>query len=379
MNKIKYLAGIIYILFFALVLTSNLFSAPLRGMVVKVDGSVIKINMGLDKNMKPNTELYIYRVTEPIAKIKITQVDKYYSLGEIISTETGKQIEAGDIAVFEQIQQYPKTVETPMPQNNNKYSNNNKNNNSSNNVDYTKSSSNFQKNFENAVKNNTRKKFFPIQGGIGNVTEQSPLAQMDKTPLYLMDASDIWTISNWTKNAPAGYSIDPFYYVITVGQIYNRHKQAQTHSGKSNTYGFEVQVTLWNDKLADSYSDYIMYKEAVNDPAKKEAIKQDLIAQKGLNECYVFEVRLRNMAPMPLSVAPFKYHIYLITPEGMRIKTDRYDQTLDGSVPSNSETSGFVYFPKTAVSSNVTSYTGNSSKLKIVIEEIMGSSAEFTW
>lgn len=372
MNKSKILA----IVCLVILLISFVSFFPLcaqdipNGMVVKVDGTTAKINMGLNKGLTIGQEFYVVRMGNELGVIKVSQIDEYYSLAEITSNNGG-EIKPGDVV----------TTKKPQPQTQTNIQNNNtqKDNNGSvntNKTQYTKYGDPL-KGFEAEMKKHSRKKKFSIKDSIGKVTEQSPLAQQSKVPLYVADAMDVWSATTMTNYMPEGYAVDPFYYLLLASQVFERHRQAKMVSGNTGSSDFEIEAILWDDSLAQSYADYIIFKEAINDPSQAEMVKKDIINQKGLDSSYVFEVKIRNKSSIPIQLSPFKYHMYLVTPQGVRVKAERYDQALDGSVTSNSELSGFVYFPRqTDVSLPLSTSIG---KLRVVFEEVMGNSFEFAW
>lgn len=73
------------------------YSQQLKGMVTSVKEGNVRLNIGTDKEIKPGTILYIYRMGDCIGKVEITQAEKYFSTAKILPDS--REIKVGDVVL----------------------------------------------------------------------------------------------------------------------------------------------------------------------------------------------------------------------------------------------------------------------------------------
>lgn len=188
------------------------------------------------------------------------------------------------------------------------------------------------------------------------------------TPANTADTmQDVWSAyhmydlvsTQWTLDG--AYVGDPSMIMWAVGgMISDRNASHQMYDGQ--TVRVDVEVTYWDEELMDRYSDYVAAREATTVEQALQ-LKSSLYAQKGVGEYTVFEVRLKNVGRVAANLKPFKWHMYLMGPDGRPLEAVRYDASLDSQLNPEQEVAGNVYFPRAG---------GAQDKLVVVFENMFG-------
>lgn len=324
-----------------LFLTSAIFSQQInyKGMITRVESAQVVINMGLNWHVVPNTEFYIYRIAQPIGKIKVIQVDEYSSIAAITTIEPGLLLQVGDVVSdTPYVQPPPQTIEKKKP---------------------PQKLEDAQKTYDKILKDRTKDSVFKI-ASTGSI--KIPFNEV----LNLLSSSGITSYGGNPE-------LNPFYVVNLASQAYNQYSYTKSQSKGNRVV---IEVVYWDNELLDAYADYYAYKEAKTSPEEKIQIRNNLIMEKGVDKFIVFHVKIKNEGPGVVQAAPLNWHMYLLNSAGARVKADKYDEVLDKALNPNTETEGYIYFPKTDVQ-------GKSiiepNQVKVVFEDIIGQSGELNW
>lgn len=376
MKKIYYLTAFLILISLFVFLSSKAYSDDeLRAMVIKVEGSKVKVNLGKDKGALPGKELYVCRMGKPVGKVKIIQVDDYYSWCEVVSLESGSTVKIGDVLrsskpeseyAQEQVKDAPASTQA-VPE---------KSYQKGKTPDFEKALSRYTKIHIFKVPAVTEKNLSPYptnyptigsnpaHPGFGSSTDPAVSTVFDLLnlagyySLYSNPVSKPFFDNNWFAYSSLGGSLYAKYEMVRRSQkIKGAEKKAS------------LEITYWCDDLVNEYADYYAYKEALDDETLKEKIRKAMKNEKGMKDNIVFEVRINNDTNGIVHLAPFDWHIYLVSPDGTRYKAERCDKSLDNSLGTNQSTSGFVYFKKIS----------SGGPIKIILEDIHGGNKTFTW
>lgn len=376
---------------------------PLYGMVVKLENGEVVTNLGETKNIKPGTTFYVYRVKTFIGVVKVYDVGNWTSVAKIVSVEKGQSINRGDRLsekelIFVDDMVYVKnTVTTSTSANSNNNSNVKLEIKDTKPSDSSSVSSPSYKdikvtNLEDIIKKHTRFASFKKKGKATRTIE-TPQINVPGVPsldmpvpaysshgfLYnpygfnLMDAlqigswASIFTNNNY-NNAIYGNNW-PLYSSIgftVYTRVYNIQQYEKIKGMLSNA---DIMVTKWDESMAYELASFYAYKNAINDQGRINQMAEAIIKEKKIKEYLVFEVKIRSTETGMVQFAPWNYHMYLVDAKGSRVKTDKYDASLDKGLTRGQEMSGFVYFDK--------SY--DSGKIKVSLEDMMGANNVMTF
>jgi hypothetical protein len=334
--------------------------AAVRGMITRVRGEQIVVNMGLDKNVRPGTMLYVYDGGgHPLGQVRVTQVDDYSSEVAIIRLEpqaslvvgssvtdtpytpadlplaskpTGASTPPATSAPGDTVALVPPTP-TAKP------------------VDPVKQ-------FESVLRRRTQT--YAFRGGKGGSIKVEP--------------SDALNLMSTVIGVGRGssMSVNPWLLSSTAYDQWQRYSTTSTMNQKART---TLEVVYWDEVLTNAYADYYVYKETYLDAARKQEMRQSLLSQKGINTSAVFQVRIRNRGPGVLQISPFDWHFYMLDTDGNRVKAERYDEVLDKALNVGQDAQGYVYFPKRDPLGR--SYV--PEPVKILVEDVFGERTTIVW
>ena len=336
--------------------------ADVRGMVIRMQGERIVINMGLQKDMRPGQILFIYDGSgNPVAQVKVTQVDDYSSEVAIVKMAPSASLNVGnnvsdrafaDGALDKPVASASRAPEvagtpialatpglTPSPSP------------AAVSADPTKA-------FEALLKSRT--KIYAFHGGKGGVVKINP-----NDVLNLLS-----TVVTVGRGSPM--TTNPVLLTTTAYEYWERYSATANMNQKART---TIEVVYWDDGLANAYADYYVFKETYLDAARKAETRAGLLSQKGVTTNAVFQVRIRNRGPGTLQISPFDWHFYLLDAEGNRVKAERYDEVLDKSLAVGQDVQGYVYFPKRDPLGRP--YVGEP--VKVMMEDVFGERTQITW
>jgi hypothetical protein len=337
--------------FWALVLVVNFSWADFTGMLVRVEGDRLVLNAGIDKNMQPGTELYVYRSGQYLAKVRIEQVDEITSILSILSLEPGVLLRIGDVvkdappaAGGTQPEGVPAlTPSQEAPKSLPKY----------------KNEKEVSKAFARKVVEKTKIYFFKSTSSVKG--PEVPIAEIAN---LVAGAQSFGSAGAYAQNPwlTAQVALD------TIGSL--RYRQQFGSKSRSR-----VELTYWDQDLTDCYTSYYAFKEVI--PADQlEETRSRMYAEKGIDNFLVFYVKVNNSGNTVMQLAPFKYHVYLIDYQGNRVKAEKYDEILDKALNPNSQVEGYIYFPRFDSVGNP--YT-QGGVVRLSLEDIAGESTELVW
>jgi hypothetical protein len=363
-------------------------AGEINGMVTLVQEDSIKVNRGQIQGVEPDMELFVYRLGKPIAKVKVYQVDDYSSWSRAIFLTAGEAVRVGDVVSTEPMTpsfaasapppQAPSPApppsqdaastaplqNTPVPQ-------------APGPASLSPGGSPPQaqpalnqpaplvrgdrgdevtKRYEKKCQQNTRRFSISVKG-------KGTISVSPFDVLNLLSTTSVLMGSGYAS------SINPWYLGTIGADMYSRYQYSK---GQSQGTSSSIDVVYWDPDLADIYADYVCLKEASTDEDMRQAMRKDVYNQKGLDRSIVFYVIVNNKGPGVMQLAPFSWHMYLLAKDGSRIKAEKYDEVLDRALNPNSDTKGYIYFPRYDV--NGQPVLGNGP-VKIQLEEIMGKKA----
>lgn len=312
---------------------SGVAGADTRGMVTRVQGDDVVVNLGLQKGMQPGKTLYVYdALGKPVATVQVTQVDETSSHVEIVSMEPGSALTLGN--------QVSETAYTPAPpparpttpvtgvppvspETPGALATPAQSTGSVKPVDPLKS-------FAQVLKQHTQ--MYSFRGGKGGAIK--------------INVFDVLNLASTLGVGPAGSNasiVNPWLVSTNVYDMYSTYSATAKANQRARSY---LQIIYWDQALVASYADYYLYKENVTDPLRREEMRRNVMTQKGVQTSAVFQVKLRNAGPGVLQISPFDWHCYMIDPNGNRVKAERYDEVLDKALNPGQEIDGYIYFPR---------------------------------
>jgi hypothetical protein len=298
--------------------------ADTRGMVTRVQGEDIQVNLGVDKNIKPGQKLYVYdAMGHPVAVVTVTQVDENASRVQIVSMEPGTSLSLGNQVSDAPYTPAPLPAHTPVAATPTASPSPPTSTSSGKAVDPVK-------NFGAELKSHTQ--IYSFRGGKGGAIK-----------INAIDVLNIVSTLGLTPAGASGYIMNPWLVTSTAFDTYNTYTATAKANQRARSY---IQLIYWDASLASAYADYYLYKEQVTDPVRREEMRRSLMAQKGVQSSAVFQVKIRNMGPGALQIAPFDWHCYMIDPNGNRVKAERYDEILDKALNPGQEVDGYIFFPR---------------------------------
>ncbi|MDQ7824831.1 MAG: hypothetical protein RDV48_18680 [Candidatus Eremiobacteraeota bacterium] len=317
----------------------------LTAMVIRIEGTRIILNKGSNDSLAPGQEFYVHRIGNPVGKIKTVLVDSFSSEASVVTLERDQTVRVGDVVTTE-----PFSVPyTPPPP---------------------------------ALKNNdTWKSGAPSTGGgesqayLDRLQSQIKVVSFKSGPKGQMRVGigEVSLAVNALGYLSYASYADP-WMLVTVGSgllnQYNTSKKLGTESVVT------VAVTYYDEALIASQARFFASKEGITDEGQIAEIKNGLVQQMGTDTSAVFHVKIMNKGKTVLQLAPFKWHMYLVNSAGQKVTASRYEDSLDKGVGPNSETQGYVYFPRTDETGSQ-NFSGGSVKIKL--ESILGGHKELAW
>lgn len=329
-------------------------------MVTRVQGDEVVVNLGLQKGMEPGKTLYVYdALGHPVATVQVTQVDQTSAHVQIVSMEPGSALTLGN-----QVSSAPYTPaslppprSTPPP---------------ATGVASVTPAAPTEPATTSATAM-TGKPVDPIKGFALSLKQhtQAYAFRGGKGGALKINLFDVLNFASTLGVGPAGSNgaiANPWLLSTNVYDTYQTYQATAKANQRARSY---LQIIYWDASLVNAYVDYYLYKENVSDPLRREEMRRSIVAQKGLQNSAVFQVKIRNAGPGALQISPFDWHCYMIDPQGNRVKAERYDEVLDKALNPGQEIDGYVYFPRRDPIGK--SYVADPPTL--LIEEVFGERA----
>jgi hypothetical protein len=334
-------------------------SWSLEGMITKMqtNGNVM-INKGINAQTKPGMIFYVTRMSNPIAVIKVIQVDDYSSVCQIVETVGGNNIQSGDVissTPFEKPEQTPASTATPGTENKAPVVKVKTPDEIA--KDKEKNTKEVTKNFEGVIKKKTQ--IYRFKRGSGGTIK--------------VNAFDTYNFLSTLFVGGSGACINPWYAATYAIGVYTDSKSTANNDKVRNV---QMEITHWDTEYLDAYATYYSFKEVINDPRQVKMIRENIYRQKGLDKFYVFQVKIVNPGPGAFQLAPFPWHFYLEGKGGARLKADHYDEVLDKALNPNQAVNGYIYFSRYDKQGQPVT---ESKGVNIVLEDILGNGKKITF
>ncbi|MFP4499354.1 MAG: hypothetical protein ACLFQV_14195 [Vulcanimicrobiota bacterium] len=330
-------------------------SFAMEGMITRIqdDGKII-INRGITHQTNPGTMFYVSRVSEPIARIKVVQVDDYNSVCDVEELLEGRTIQIGDQISTQPFQVEPEKEENNEPAGEEKELSELEKEKQKAREEYEK---NIQENYKNTVEKKT--KILRFKKGSGGTIK--------------INAFDAYNLLSTVVLTSAYSSFNVWHGASSAYGIYSSYKSSANPQRIRNV---QIEVTLWDTEYLDSFASFYAYRETIEDPRQINTIKNNILKQKGLDKFYVFQIKIVNPGPGAVQFAPFPWHFYMTGPDGKQIKADHYDEILDKALNPNQVVNGYIYFHRYGPNGQPV-FSGD--KVQIELVDILGNSRKETF
>ncbi|HEY4001831.1 MAG TPA: hypothetical protein VGO93_23345 [Candidatus Xenobia bacterium] len=324
---------------FIFLLLMGLAWADNPAVVTQIDPGGVSVNFGARQQAASGQEFYVYHEGQWVGRLRLTQVGDNTSSAQIVQTVAGSSVQVGDVVSSFAPTPATQPAMAPSP--------------------YIPAYSG--PSFPEVVHKNTRS--FSFGGGMPGTP---PAFQSSSWPSYTMMAAPLFM---------GGLGSASPWFLGSTGMMVmtQQHAQKQMREAyKSNQS--ELQVVYWDTQLTQAYaSAYVADSET--DPMRQAQLRQNVLAQKGVDKNYIFQIHLLNRGFAPFQVGPFNQHFFLLDSHGGRLAARRYDEALDGSIPAGGEVQGYVYFDRFDAYGN----PRLNGPVKVVVDNVQGAGATFTW
>ena len=323
-----------------LVLVVGLFAAALvgpawsenRGMLIRVRADEIVVNLGLQKNVRPGTQLYVYDSSgRPVATVRVREVDDYSSRVELVGLEPGGLLAVGNTVTDTPYKPAPVAARTPAPP---------PSPGATASPSAPRQSPTPQPSPTTAARTPD-----PVKGFVASLKGHTRMYQFKggKGGAIRVKGADVYNIlSTVLLTGSHSAALNPWMVTNTVMETYGTYSATSKANQRPRSY---LEVVYWDRELMSAYADYYVYKQNLNRSTRDEVFR-NLVAQKGVDTSVIFQIKVMNRGPGVMQLAPFDWHVYMMDPSGNRIKAERYDEILDKALNAGQEVAGYVYFPR---------------------------------
>jgi hypothetical protein len=304
-----------------------------EGTVVRNNGSEVVISQGIQNGVNPGARFVVVRDGQPVGELEVKLVDQ----DEAITTLVSGEARPGD------------QVRGTLP------------NTGTGGPPVALPSAGYSeeqlRQYENRYK-----ELYSQRSATNNFEAASQNAGTDATTDAMM-WMNVGTLA-LTSFGPYGFMGSPLVIASTAGDLIGQQVWMGNYYQNAEV---EITVTSWDAPLVEAYADYTAYRESRGNPGQMAALKQIVVSQKGGDQSQAFEVRIRNVGPVMVQLAPFNFHMFLLV-EDRKLQCDRFDQTLDKALNPGEETVGQVFFPRLP--------QGNGAR--VALTDILGNDEDFT-
>ena len=306
--------------------------AQTMGSVIRVEGPVITVNSGQKDQLQLGQTLYVCRMGQPIAEIKVESVGEFSSRAHLQKNLSSNYVLAGDqvqsqapstsfqaTSTIASLPVKPGSVTPPVvvgPATPN----------------LLISAQEAEESYRQMLESRTKKKTFRQKS-----VSRSAVSPGQETMNNIMTADMLAT-----SFGPYG---NPGLAIFSAGATLENRHQREVIFGQMEAE-VKIEATYWDMPLMDKYAQYVAVTSGQTSPSGFAGLKNSLIAQKGLDSSQVFEVRLKNTGKTHVQLSPFHWHMFLMGPNNSRVAPTRYDQVLDRQLNAGEEVAGNVYFQK---------------------------------
>lgn len=301
------------------------------GFIVRVEGERIVVNRGMLDNVKPGDHLTVMRQGRQIAEIEIQDAKPQESTARVLQLLGQEPVLAGDSVSLGAVTP-PGTPPTAL---------------------------------------SPRRQLTPMQLTMQETQEAYESLLGSRT--YSHEFEQKWNGRN--NNTPDfnQYSLtgvlDGLGYGIFGGGWWNATDQLirtaqmawmnhSIHDRMTRDYvaRIELEVVHWDNELLDAYARMQAAQAGMASVEEYNALKNQLMREKNLEQNDVFQVRIRNTGELNVELAPFHWHMFLSAPGDQRVVATHYDQVLDRKLSPKQEVVGYITFPKVPGREDLTVY-----------------------
>ncbi|MEW6279583.1 MAG: hypothetical protein AB1758_13220 [Candidatus Eremiobacterota bacterium] len=305
--------------------------APGSGMVLRVNGSEVVVNRGLQDGVEPGQHYTLMRSGEAVGEVEVTLVDPTTSVARVVSgsPQIGDVMRAGGGV--------PTSSSGPASA-----------------YFTTEQMEAYEESYQERFRSRTATREFTAVSQRPSDPGMDALGWMNVGTLVFSSFNPYGFVGS--PQILASTALQAVSGEVFMGDAY-QDAQAQ------------ITLTYWDETLVDSYSDYTAYRETRGNLQQMVALKSIIYSQKGVDQGHVFEVRIRNTGPVIMQLAPFNFHIFVLVGD-QRLQAQRYDQVLDKALNPGEEVLGYVYFPRTSA---------GAAPVRVALEDILGNREEITF
>jgi len=361
-------------LLLGLLLLTVLSSGDEGWLITKVDGDYFRVNATPSSNLKPGDLLNVWRVGELIGQVQVVEVGKYYTTVKQVMVKTMEMIDAGDLVNKKGLENYQVPPAVPVP-------------GASPSPGLAPSAVQSQAAIAAQTAGIAPPEPSPTPDPQASPYKKGEFEKLfgQKTRGYLfktgsseggikVSSADLLNLATGIESISSGFiKLNPWIGAEFALNTYNTYIYSQDRKRQSCS---RLTITYWDQPLIASYARFYANKELITSQKKIDLITQNFAQERGIKDYLTFEVEILNQGPGLLQLAPFKWHIYLLDPQGNRIKADSYDETLDKALNPKTSTKGFVYFTRPNPRGKQLS---EESKITLLLEDISGKSAQLEW
>lgn len=323
-----------------MLLSSWLMASP-AGFVIRVEGERIIINRGLMDSVKVGDRFVVMRAGKSVAELQIEDVGQRESKAVVAQQLSSEPVLAGDALSLsaptapEAGPGRPKVL-TPV----------------------SLSGEEARQTYEGLLSGRVQSKEF--------VQQWSGKAGNPKAPLQDMEGI---VVLNSLIDAAQGAWWGPVDLLLQSANQAAANRYYRDHLSRDFAARVEIEVVRWDQELLDAYCRLQAAQNGVRSAEELNALRNQMMREKGLDQNDVFQVRIRNTGELNVELSPFHWHMFTSAPGGKRVAATRYDPILDRKLNPKQEVMGYITFPRVPERDDLTVY----------LEDIYGDQGEFSF
>lgn len=328
-------------------LTGGAWAAP-AGFIVRIEGPRIVINRGALDSVKVGDHFTVLRQGRNIAEVVVQNVGPQESQAVVSQVFGQESVLAGDALSISGAPPVPPTASVALNQSQGKPT-----------TPMLFSAEETRQAYEEMLKARTQSKEFEQKwSGRAGITSDFN----EYTWAGILDGLGYAFL-------PYGGWIGPVDTLLRTANMALLNHHLHDRMGRDYMARIEIEMVRWDNDLLEAYCRCQAAQSGMATAEEYQALRSQVIKEKGLDQNDVFQVRVRNAGELNVELAPFHWHIFLSAPEGKKVVASRYDPVLDRKLGPKQEVVGFVSFPKVA----------DREEMTLLMEDIYGDQGEFTF
>ena len=324
-----------------LLICSWLAASP-AGFVIRVEGERIIINRGMMDSVKVCDRVVVMRAGKTVAELRVEDVNQRESKTVIAQQFSSEPVLAGDAlsltapSTGTEVGPTRPKVLTPV----------------------TLSGEEARQTYEELLRGRVESKEF-VQQWSGKAGNPKPA---------LGDVESI-VVLNSLIDAAQGAWWGPVDLLLHSANQAAANRYYRDHLSRDFAARIEIEIVRWDQELLDAYCRMQAAQNGVRSAEELNALRNQMIREKGLDQNDVFQVRIRNSGELNVELSPFHWHMFTSAPGGKRVAATRYDPVLDRKLSPKQEVMGYITFPRVPERDGLTVY----------LEDIYGDQGEFSF